>query len=89
MANDRQQVRTERTRRSRRNRNGEQAATQVTGQAFEQSQAQFEAIDSIINDIVTPSDAEDSVVMGADETHGVRSISSEELIRNFRQQGGE
>ncbi|MCD4686499.1 MAG: hypothetical protein K8S97_11250 [Anaerolineae bacterium] len=89
MANDRQQVRTERTRRSRRNRNGEQETAQVTGQAFEQSQAQFEEIDTIINDIVTPSDAEDSVVMGADEAHGVRTISSEDLVRNFRQQGGE
>ncbi len=89
MANERQQVRTERTRRSRRNRNGEQETAQATGQAFEQSQAQFEEIDTIINDIVTPSDGEDSVVMGEDETHGVRTISSEELVRNFRQQGGE
>ncbi len=89
MANEREQVRTVRTRRSRRTDNADQQTVPAVSAAFEQSQTQFEEIDTIINDIVTPSNGENSVVMGEDETHGVRTISSEELVQNFRQQGGE
>lgn len=89
MANDRQVTRVERTRRSRRNHEAEQDTLQTDGQAYAATQTQLAEIDTIINDIVAPPTAEESVVLGDDQAHGVRTISSEELVRSFRQQSGE
>jgi hypothetical protein len=77
MANDREQVKVERTRRSRRNHDAEQIPAQTAGRAYEESQVQLEEIDNIISDIVGPSPSEQSVVLGDDQAHGVRTISSE------------
>lgn len=87
MANE--QTRVERTRRSHRTRNGGQTAVQSDGQAYADSQTQLAEIDTIISDIVAPSTSAPSAVLGDDQTHDVRTISSEELVRNFRQQSGE
>ncbi len=87
MADDRQMTRVERTRRSRRNH--EQDTLQSDGQAYAATQTQLAEIDTIISDIVTPPAAEESVVLGDDQAHDVRTISSEELVRSFRQQSGE
>lgn len=89
MANDRQLTRVERTRRSRRNHDSEQDTLQTGGQAYAETQTQLAEIDTIISNIVSPSTSEESIVLGDDQAHGVRSISSEELVRSFRQQSGE
>lgn len=88
MGDDRQRVQRERTRRSRR-RSEEQANAQSNGQAYTESQTQLNEIDSIIHDIVAPTNGQDSVVMGGQGAQNVRPLSSEELISQFRQQGGE
>jgi hypothetical protein len=89
MANDKQLTRVERTRRSRRNHTSEQATLQTDGQVYAETQTQLAEIDTIISDIVSPPNAEASVVMGDNQAHDVRAISSEELVRSFRQQSGE
>ncbi|MBN1563507.1 MAG: hypothetical protein JXA10_06705 [Anaerolineae bacterium] len=82
------QTQVTRTRRSR--RNGEAQDTVQTSGQYDAAQEQIEEIDNIINDIVTPSNGEQSIVMGDDHVHDVHSnISSEELVQNFRQQSGE
>lgn len=86
MANDRQQI--TRTRRSRRTNSPPQQIVQA-GAHYEASQTQLAEIDDIINDVVTPATGTDSVVMGADQAHGVTEMSSEELVRSFRQQSGQ
>ena len=89
MANDRQLTRVERTRRSRRNGSSEQDTLQTDGQAYAETQTQLAEIDTIISDIVSPPASEESTILGDDQAHGVRAISSEELVRSFRQQSGE
>jgi hypothetical protein len=89
MANDTQLTRVERTRRSRRNHTSEQDTLQTDGQAYAETQTQLAEIDTIIGDIVSPPSPETSMVLGDDQTHDVRAISSEELVRSFRQQSGE
>jgi hypothetical protein len=88
MAIDRQLTQ-ERTRRSRRNQPSDQDLLQSDGQAYASTQTQLAEIDTIISDIVTPPTSEESMVLGDDQAHGVRTISSEELVRSFRQQSGE
>jgi len=88
MANERQLTQ-ERTRRSRRNQTSEQETLQSDGQAYAATQTQLAEIDTIISDIVMPSASEESSVLGENQAHGVRAISSEELVRSFRQQSGE
>ncbi len=83
------QLTQERTRRSRRNHTSEQDILQSDGQAYAATQTQLAEIDTIISDIVTPPASEESMVLGDDQAHGVRAISSEELVRSFRQQSGE
>jgi hypothetical protein len=84
-----EQTQVTRTRRSRRNNGQTEDTIQTSGQ-YDAAQQQIDEIDSIINDIVTPSNGEQSVVMGDDQPHGVRgNLSSEELVQNFRQQSGE
>jgi hypothetical protein len=89
MANDKQLTQVERTRRSRRNHTSEQDTLQTDGQVYAETQTQLAEIDTIISDIVSPSSAEASVVMGDTQAHDVRAISSEELVRSFRQQSGQ
>jgi hypothetical protein len=89
MANDKQLTRVERTRRSRRNHTSQQDTLQTDGQAYAETQTQLAEIDTIISDIVSPPSTEASVVLGDNQTHDVRAISSEELVRSFRQQSGE
>jgi hypothetical protein len=89
MANDKQLTRVERTRRSRRNHTSQQDTLQTDGQAYAETQTQLAEIDTIISDIVSPPGAEASVVLGDNQAHDVRAISSEELVRSFRQQSGE
>ncbi|RPJ02910.1 MAG: hypothetical protein EHM39_00785 [Chloroflexi bacterium] len=83
------QLTQERTRRSRRNPLSEQDILQSDGQAYAATQTQLAEIDTIISDIVTPPASEESMVLGDDQAHDVRTISSEELVRSFRQQSGE
>ncbi len=87
MANERQQQVT-RTRRSRRS-NGQAQDNGHSGEQYAASQTQLAEIDDIISDIVSPAAGSDSVVMGDDQAHGVNEISSEELVRGFRQQSGQ
>ncbi len=89
MANDQQQVKIERTRRSRRMPQAEAMTAQAVATPYQETQDRLEEIDTIISDIVTPSAALNSVVLGDGQTHGVRELSSEELVRSFRQQSGE
>ena len=87
MANERQQQVT-RTRRSRRT-NGQGQSNDQSSEQYAASQTQLAEIDDIISDIVSPAASNNSVVMGDDQTHGVSEISSEELVRGFRQQSGQ
>ena len=89
MANDQQQVKIERTRRSRRSPQADPVTVQAGATPYQETQDRLEEIDTIISDIVTPSAALNSVVLGDGQAHGVRELSSEELVRSFRQQSGE
>jgi hypothetical protein len=88
MADDRQQVRQRRVRRSR--RQGDQATVAPSdGQAYDDSRQRLAEIDDIIDDMVTPTDAADSVVLGDQDAQSVRPLTSEEVVTSFRQQGGQ
>lgn len=89
MADDRQQVKVERTRRSRRTNGQEQDAVQTDGQAYQEAQVNLGAIDAIIQDMVAPAAAQSSVVLGSGQPHDTHTLSSEELVKNFRQQSGQ
>lgn len=86
MINDMQQVTAERTRRSRRTDTAEQLIAQVSpSDTFPNTQHEVDTIDAIINAMVSPTSTDDTTNLGQD----ARTISSEELVQNFRQQGGE
>lgn len=89
MSDDRQQVKVEHRRRSRRNGQEEVQVSADNGQDFQETQVRLGEIDSIIKDMVTTPNAQPSVVLGGDQPHDVRAISSEELVNNFRQQSGQ
>ncbi len=89
MADDRQQVKVERTRRSRRMNGQDQESAPNNGQAYQEAQGNLGAIDAIIQDMVAPSTAQASVVLGSDQPQDSYTLSSEELVRNFRQQSGQ
>lgn len=74
----------------RRSRRQQAEVTQTpAGEAFAASQEQLQQIDTIINGIVNPSAGQQSVVLGEGQVHNVRSITSEQLVRSYRQQSGE
>jgi phage protein U len=89
MADDRQQVKVERTRRSQRTNGQEQEAAPTNGQAYQEAQGNLGAIDAIIQDMVAPAAAQASVVLGSGQPQDTYTLSSEELVRNFRQQSGQ
>jgi hypothetical protein len=89
MSDDRQQIRRERTRRSLRNRQNGQNTTQSDGLAYTVSQDQLAEIDDIISGIVSPARGATAVDMGGQDAQNVRPLTSEELVKNFRQQGGQ
>jgi hypothetical protein len=86
MADNTQQVKIERTRRSRRT---EQVQPQLDGQAFVETREELRQLDAIIAGIVTPAASQPSVALGGQPQQDVRHISSEEMLRGFRQQSGE
>ena len=89
MADDRQQVKVERARRSRRTNGQEQNTAQTEGEAYQEAQGSLVAIDAIIQEMVAPAAAQASVVLGSGQPQDTYTLSSEELVRNFRQQSGQ
>lgn len=87
MPEERQQI--QRTRRSRRQAETQPATTTAAPAAFDDAQTRLDEIDDIISDIMTPSNGQESVSLGDDSAHDVRQVSNEELVNNFRQQGGQ
>ncbi|MBI5958709.1 MAG: hypothetical protein HY866_08240 [Chloroflexi bacterium] len=84
---DNQQVKIERTRRSRRS---EQEQPQSDGQVFVETREELRQIDEIITGIVAPAATQPSVTLGGGQPQqDVRNISSEEMLRGFRQQSGQ
>lgn len=88
MADEAEQVQViQQVRRSRRqNGNGAGAAA---GEAYVASQRQLEEIDHIISGIVNAPGGQPTVTLGDSGAQSVRTISSEQLVRSYRQQSGE